>query len=352
VSSARPSASRRWIIPTVALSVALLVLAVASEWPHGDGPLLPSRVPRTYRITYDVGGGSTDELTVRRPFDARLVTRHDGVVVADRASTLVKLASKTEGTGWLGFATAPVLGTGDLRFDRVLRDAIADNRVQVRERRTVAGRRCQVLRVGTSVQAGVLRPFVSSSPTFADICVDADGLLLAEDWTLDNGTVHHRTATEVESGVDVDDATFEPPGVRVIGPDEGGSIARRLDPASGPPGEYVALPHAPAGYRYRGRFALASTASTNDPRAGASPRTTSVVDVWSRGADFVVLEQGASVQALPDPDDLDLRAVELRVSQSGGQFVRLYGSLTRRQLQSIANDLVTKRGTGLRFLDG
>jgi hypothetical protein len=343
------------MIPTILLLIVLpLVLAVSSAWPSRTStPLLPSREPRTYRVVYDLGRDTTEELRVHRPFDARLQTRVHGRVVGDRASSLTSLATMSEGTGWLGFAIAPVVASGDLRFDGVLRDAIAAKRVEVGERRTVAGRRCQVLRAGSSVRAGLLVARTPGSPTFADICVDGDGLLLEETWTVNGKVVEHRVATKVETDLALGDDAFHPDDVRVVGPSEGGSVARRVDPESGPRGEYLELRRAPRGYRYRGRWAIASTQNTQDPRVNGdrSPRTTSVVDLWVRGADFFVVEQGASLDPLPDLQGDDLRGTEIRLDPADGGFARVYGTVPRGVLQAVAGRLRTTTGTGLRFLD-
>lgn len=406
----RGDAGNRWLIPAVILFVVLPVGgAIASAFLGGDDgeateasrlrndrsgsvslgvepvPLLPERAPETYAIVYLVTDTATDEvnrsheeLQVRRPFDARAITRdgHDvgrGAVRSQRVSRLTKLAISSTGGQWTLFDIPPALATGDVRFGPALDQALADDQVEVRERRRVAGRECQVFRAGSSLQAGILSPYTKGAASFADVCVDEDGLVLEEVWTLNGKRVQRRVATEVQTDVDLRDERFAlPDNPRTIPARDGGGSARPVDPASRPPGAFRVLPDTdvPDGFTLAGRWAVVSPRLDvmRDPLSTGQPNSTSsLVDVYTRGADVLVVDRGAvtGTGALPEaeaaqPVELgalglgvaitDFRMNEVR-SQAGADFVRVYGTLPIPLLIEAARALTVVEGGELRYLD-
>ena len=102
-----------------------------------------------------------------------------------------------------------------------------------------------------------------------------------------------------------------------------------------------------------------------------------LVDVYVRGADGVVVDRGGKLdQSSVGPEDLgslvDARGVDLgplgngqvgiggfgpfgyrevRVTQPGGRYVVVAGTLTEDQLIAIARSLRPRPGTELRYLD-
>ncbi|MEA3076204.1 MAG: hypothetical protein QOF60_1112, partial [Actinomycetota bacterium] len=200
-----------WLIPTVLLLVLLPVggaiyragassradtrpaLSRAGSTSRGTAAkaLAFADEPTSFVITYRVERYdptrvqvSTDEHEIRRPYDARLTSTIDGQVTSVRASRFGALVIST-GEGPRSLVSPPAPATSDVRLLTALPDALARHLVELREQREVIGRRCQVYRTGTTVAAGELVPLGSKAGEYADICVDARGLLLEEVWVQD-----------------------------------------------------------------------------------------------------------------------------------------------------------------------
>lgn len=114
----------------------------------------------------------------------------------------------------------------------------------------------------------------------------------------------------------------------------------------------VELPD-PPGFRALGRYAV-TAAQLRQPGTVTPAPSTTLVDVWTRGADFVALDQGrldvgsaphAIAVEIPDvgPGELvlDLRATELRFTTATGATVRLYGTLPPGELLDLAGTLAS-----------
>lgn len=242
-------------------------------------------------------------------------------------------------------AVPPALGTSDLRPDAALDEAVERGLVERREVREVAGRRCRVYRLGSSASDGTLVPVGTKPGEHADVCVDGQGLVLEEWWVQGEEPLRHRLAVEVDIGPVDDDFTLDGERVPLLPPTEGSVEATdRVDVE-------VELPD-PPGFRPLGRYAV-TAAQLRQPGAAATPEpVTTLVDVWTRGPDFLALDQGR-LQIEPAPHGiaveipdlgpgellLDLRATELRFTTASGATVRLYGTLPPGQLLDLAATL-------------
>lgn len=410
--ASRSSGGNRWIIPTVVLFVVLPIGAAVLTAVGGDStpeieklresrdgssslgrpatPLLPEGGPDRYAITYritdtasDTVSRSTEDIVVRRPFDARLVVREgwtpgQGSVRARRTTTITKLGS-TGGDGrWTLFFLPPALATTDVRFGAALDQALADGAVVAREQRRVGDRVCQVFRAGSSLQAGLLTPYEPGSPSFADVCVDAEGMVLEEVWSIDGKRVQRRLAIDVKTGDDVpaslvaDDTFAIPADAQTVPVAQGGGSARRVDPNSRPPGAFRVLPddHVPDGFVFTDRWAVVSPRLDilRDPtRTGEPSSTSSLVDVYVRGPDVILIDRGATTGdgKLPEamvtqPVDLgglgigeaitDFRMNEVRAT-AGRDFVRVQGTVPIPILVEVAQALTVVEGGELVYLD-
>lgn len=342
----------------------------------------PGAVPAAYRIVYRVENTAagrttvaTEEVAVSRPFDGRQVSR-DGAPpgrgrTGAQLTTLGRIEVPTAGSQpRLLLQTPPATAGSDIRLDLVLPDLVSARKASPREHRRVIGRNCRVHRFGGPVFAGVLEPYDPKSTTYADACVDGAGLVLEEVWVSKGERLRRKVATELTLGRAV------APRIRIEGtfltPKEGGGSVRPVDPASNPIGDSWRLDTVPAGFRFVGRFAVVppQPAVLEDPTQ-ADNRIAGVTDVWTRGADALILDQGGTVSRVaPFKEDttqpqvpagaagmgrlgLDLRMNEVRVLIKGGRYARVAGTLTPKEIASVANGLrQVTGGTGLTYLDG
>ncbi|HUP85472.1 MAG TPA: hypothetical protein VM143_07375 [Acidimicrobiales bacterium] len=388
-----------WLIPTVLLFVVLPVggavySAVAStdalhrppklsrEGSKALGresvPLALDDEPLSYEVVYalerydrDRVHHLTDRIQVRRPFDGRFEDAATGHQPRPRISRLGSLVLST-GAGPRSLVNPPSPATGDLRFAPVLAEAVEDRFVEVRERRRVLGRECQVYRAGSSVSAGLLTPVGKRVGEYSDFCVDRAGLLLEEVWVKDRKPLLRRVATKLTVGVELPGSRFELSGEVQVPFEEGNGFYRPIDPQSGFEGTSYRLVEDPSGFDYLGRFAV------EPPRLnpfqsrleeGQTRSQVSVIDVWQRGPDMVTLAQtiAADISAVPQNSltakplriggfgsastVLDLRASQVRIELPEDRFLQVAGTLSRAELVDIAKSLRAEVGTGLKFLD-
>lgn len=392
--------SQRWLLPTVLLLVVVpiglaIAGAVSSSGDDGGRPKLRrdgselvsdddagalgfTKAPTTYELTYHVERydqtriqESTETLTVRRPFDSRLVTVIDGKEVGRRGSRFGTLVLST-GQGPKGLVSPPSPGTGDLHLEAALPEAVEKGWAEVRERRKVAGQVCQVYRVGSTVASGELVPNGTKPKESSDVCVDRTGLLLEEVWSKDGHPLQRRVATKRRIGLPLDDADFTSNGETPLSIDQGNGFLRRVDPASAWEGTVYRIPEPPAGFTYKGRVVVQPPKLSpfrNPLDDGPQTEQVSLVDAWERGPDLLVFSQtiAASITAVPNdaktarPLDLgpfgnaatvlDLRSNEVRIELPEDRFIRIAGSLPLDELVDVAHSMRAEVGTGLVFLD-
>jgi hypothetical protein len=353
---------------------------VASKDEVAGKPLAIGDEPDSYEVTYrverydpDKVQVSEDRIAVRRPFDGRITSFIGKRQSGDRASRFGTLVITT-GQGPRTLVSPPSPATGDLRLAPVLSDAVEEEWLEVRERRKVLGRECQVYRAGSTVVAGQLIPRNTKAGEHSDFCVDAAGLLLEEVWVKDGRPLQRRVATSRKVDVALGDDRFR------LGLDEaaltidqGNGFLREVDPTSAFEGTVYRLTRAPDGAQYVGRFVvqppkLNPFQNPLDP-ASEQREQVSMIDVWVRGRDVLVFSQtiAADISAVPQDAKtaqrfqlgpvgeaatvLDLRSNEVRAALPEDRFLRIAGSFPRQELVDLAGSLRAEEGKGLVFLE-
>lgn len=290
--------------------------------------------PETYRIDYRVEGfgsgavvATADRLFVRRPFESRLESFAGPVPDGDPSSVQISAFGSFSVRGAsserLVVAAPPGPGISDVRLAASLEDALEDERFELRERRRVVGRECQVIRTAVGLSSGDLQP-PRSATEYADTCIDADGLVLEEVLYDGGAPLLRRLAVDVELGVDLDDDLFET-GKPSLRTDEGGGFFAELVPGSRPPGTFYEVTEAPERFDHRGRYAVVPTQAElfNDDSREAE-RLTFVSDVYVDGPDVIVLDQGGTIGGV-EPF-ADVGGVEVDVDVAGAEeAVLTYG---------------------------
>ncbi|HVM06981.1 MAG TPA: hypothetical protein VM345_00840 [Acidimicrobiales bacterium] len=394
------SASQPWLIPTAVLLVVLpiaggILTAVRSDSTAGppqlsrEGstriagpdarPLPIGGEPGAYSIIYRVERYdpsrvvvSTDRLDVRRPFDSRVVGERGGHTVSERVSRLGAIVLST-GQGARSIVAPPAAASGDLRLSPVLADAVESGALERREQRRVIGRRCQVFRAGGPIAAGDLVPVGTKAGEHADFCVDESGLVLEDVWYQGGRAIQRRVAEKLDTTVSFDATHFVLANEEPYSRELGNGFIRRVDPASGFEGTSYRLAADPAGFSFVGRFLVQPpnlSLYRNVLEEGERPpEQISLVDVWQRGIDIVVLAQtiATDIAAVPPSSPtarrfvlgpageaaavLDLRMNEIRADLPEGRFLRLGGTLTRAALAEIASTLRAEEATGPVVID-
>jgi len=227
----------------------------------------------------------TEDLTVRRPFEGRVVglsgAPPGGQVEYELVSELGLVADVTDPDDTIVLQQPPTLAAGDVRLDASLADLVDRGLFQVRERRRVLGRECTVYRSGASPDSEVLAAPTAEEHT--DVCVDDAGLVLEELSVLDGEVVRRSIATAVELGPSLAEGTFRVEGEPLPG-EEGGYAVTPLD-AAAPPGSWRFAVE-PEGFALQGRYAVREFSGDSDDAVETT------VDVWVRGVDALFLEQG------------------------------------------------------------
>lgn len=330
----------------------------------------------SYRVVYRVeafgpGGGivDTEVREVRRPFEARVETRA-GAPPGDEVTTLSIWTFGVTEIGAIDQERATLLGepvvpNGEVGTTADLDDAFdAGVLVHLRQQQRIAGRVCHRYRTGGPVDVVQL-----SAPTagdFADLCVDAAGLVLGESWVVDGDLFRRRTAVEVDTDVELDDDRFEHVGDPPRFADGGGLIGEVTPDSQFPDVDHWALTLAPDGFEHRGRFSFTPSAGDAPPPVtGDAPGVvTGLSDVYEAGPEAVVVVNGGTsndADALGDLSELDavdlgelgtghlrrrVRGGELLVRLEGGRFVKVHGTLSVDRLVEVARALVRLDGTG------
>lgn len=334
----------------------------ATGLPAVEGSTPPSAYRIVYRVTTPDSVG-TEEHVVQRPFDARIVVRDaDGAVTAERWSTIGKLVTRSQGAEAVRIDTAIAPAASDVRPERFDAKLAEVDKLKIAATPIEVGGRLCVLatEAGTAatvgsgnLQPGDAKPF----PVVVTRCVDAQGLVLEERWeTADGERVLTKRAQSLELGADV--PAVDVPDAAALPAEQGNGAVRRVDRDQAPPfAETFALPD-PAGFTFVGRYAVAPArlSATRDAiPAGADLAL--YTDVWRRGPDLLLLDQGATKGgASPfSPDTrigsieiggfgtaelaVDVRSAEIRIRRSDGGFVRLAGTLPLDELIRLSSTL-------------
>jgi hypothetical protein len=281
-----------------------------------EGDVLPvDDLLESYRVQYRIetpGADGvvqrTEDILIRRPFDAHITVypgaEATGTPEVEALSSLGFYADITTETPDAGTGL-PAAALGDLRVDGVLDDLVEAGLFQPRERREVLGRECQVYRTGQAVETMQLAAPTDSD--FADVCIDASGLVLEEVAITGGESQLHEIATLVDTAPEVDDDAFtvdaEPLALA-----DGGNELDEVDRDVVPAGGYWVPSATPEGYEHVGRYVLRSLAPEDEAASGDTATTTTAgvaapetvetfVDVYQDGARFVIVHQGAASES-------------------------------------------------------
>jgi hypothetical protein len=259
--------------------------------------------------------------------------------------------------------TPPAVAPFDVRLDVVAAEAQRAHLVRPTGTRTVAGRACAVYRSRQSLNAVDL----AGTPTTADhvdTCIDAKGLVLSEQRVADGKVTQRREAIAVNIGADAANHRFATVGDHIPLKNGGGRIVGVTDDSRPPSADYWSLAEPPSGFHHAGRFAVVPPQPKAGVTNGQDPTVTEMADVYLRGADVVVIEQGETIGGVAfspsttgEPVDagklsdgrmvLSARATTVSALASGKKyFVRVSGTLRPDDLLTIARRLApTAPGT-------
>jgi hypothetical protein len=350
------------------LAVVAIIWAIAAGGSDGsrasDGsgelPAVEGRRPPTdYRIVYRVTTPDSlaeEEHVVHRPLLAHIVNRDaDGNVTAERWSDLGRLVTRSQGADAVRIDTAVATSASDLRPDRFA-DALVEAKKAGRKdgSERVGGRACRTLTQTDEVPntAG------ESLPVTIDRCIDAIGLVLQERWTTQAGdVVLTKRARVLELGDDVPDIDI--PDAAPLADEQGNGAVRKIDDDEPPPFREAFALDVPDDFTFVGRYAVAPARFGTGVSGEVIPATDVALytDVWRRGPDLLLLDQGATRgEAAPfDPNirvgtvDLgplgqaelavDLRTSEVRLTRPDSGFVRVSGTIPLDELLTLALSL-------------
>jgi hypothetical protein len=340
--------------------------------------------PLTYHVVYEVTDGAGDQAVVnreedwvRRPFDGRTELRRGtspgGQLLQTSVYGLGRALVRNAGAAEPQLLEVPPgAPAADVRPDAVLGEALAAKVFVPRERRRILGVVCEVYRAPRPAVAGPLQPpeGAKDDDERSDLCIDHRGLLLEETTYRRTRLVHRKLAVALDVDVPLGDDRFPIEGTPLSLKDGGGSV-RQLDPTSRPPGrDFYELPAAPEGFTFTGRYAVVPPQpdAFNDPTK-SDLRIAAVADVYTRGADFLVIEQGGTLGGSPafaaDPTaaGVDLGALgrgeailglagsQVRVLLQPAGYVRVIGTDDTSHLADIARQLRPQPPGELHFLD-
>jgi hypothetical protein len=231
----------------------------------------------------------TEQIRVSRPFGSRLTFTDATGTSSTYTSVLGKREVVDQGTTTVTAAPAAA-GLYDWRFDATLDDLVASGKYTMEERREVAGRECQVYRTGSAAEDRAITD--ATATDYAQLCIDASGLVLEELLYVSGRPAQHVKATAVsEDPVDDIAVEGEPADTTTSFTD----IGTEAEPVDG----YWTLSTVPDGYELVGRYAYTvpgqvTADSTTDttvpadttaaPTATTTPPASSTADTTAPGS--------------------------------------------------------------------
>jgi hypothetical protein len=327
-----------------------------------------THVPTTYRAVYRIENRAaklivtTEKVWVRRPFTSRVETWRGAPpgtkILSTRQSAFGVLTSESPGSsGSLNIAVPPSLSSGDLRIDIALEEAIHDKTIIRRERREVYGRGCQVYRAGGPVLAGDVERYNPGKGTYADFCVDRNGIVVEEYWVDKGRLIRRRVATDVDVDPSISNRLFD-----ITTPENPdihrGAVERITEEPSKEGLPLWTLPKTPKGFDELGRYGVVISDQAiprmNVLSPSLAPASTS--DVYVRGPDLLVVDQDPSLGRLISLERrltrnikldklkdgkliVDGRMCEVRAQTPEGSYVRVFGTLEPSELIRFAEKL-------------
>ena len=352
------------------MSRAVAVIAVLAGLGLGgcsQGGRSSPNFPAVYRVVYsDVMNGvhQWEVLTVHRPFEGSdlyystvgMPTSTDEPT-SGSISSAIQLFSLTAGKVSLASGRQPGPPTGDqVLYDLTPELEARGLAVDLHTSETIAGLSCRQFRFADP-PAGPVGP-IDLTVGHDDICLDSEGLVLAETWTYHGSVVETRTAVEVadSAGALAGQPALPVPSTSGVG--NGGPGAATVTPVP----SSASLP-VPTGFQSWGSPVSFRLPDPQDP-SQVMART----QVWAfvAGARVITVEAGAERGGtLPwaasdtvttpltlrglGPADLALRSdgPEIRVALGDGQWVRIRGTVPIPTLTAYAQQLpVTEVVTG------
>jgi len=323
----------------------------AERVPGATGALAMSSTPASFHAVYRAEAyqgseitESTEEISVKRPFDGRVEIREGPP--PGRAgqfsgrSTYGTYANYTEAGAAQIADDAPTVALGDVRVAASIDELVSQGLFVLGDRRRAIRRECQTYRTGSPLQS--LKITAPTATDYVDVCLDDAGLILEEVTIAGDKVTQRLTATAIEVDTALDPALFAIEGARV-GTDQGGAVVTEVDRSVAPTAGYWAPASVPTGWTHRGRYLVAGKGSGH-------------VDVYVRGIDVFTIRQGP-VAAEPELTDaspgrevnlgslgagqLVLRSVgpTLVVHPVAESFVHITGSVSPAELQAIASGL-------------
>jgi hypothetical protein len=363
---------RMLLVVVVALACVAAVVAISThrsdkiEVTSFHGPLPRFTVARTYHVTYRVtassGPASTQQLFVRRPFESFEEQIRNGKAFITSG---IRLGDEILGGGngeamLVHTPMSPV--KRDVRLDAVAAEAIRTHRLRIVGTASVLGTKCFVVRSAAPLNSGPLGVLKGNS--YVDSCVDRRSIVLDERTFTKGRLTTERRATSVRR--DTKGADFKMKG-RTIPSSQGGGGVRELTidsrPSSGP---FWDIPSAPAGFVHTARYAVVPSqpqAYQNNLNPFGLPGSlvVSIDDVYTRGADAIVIEQGSTVNDAKftppsGTDKVDLGSVlgqgqlllsasasEVDAEPDGGvRFVRVVGTVPPPDLIALARSMTVQ----------
>lgn len=342
------------VVTVVAIAVAATVVVLVTRGGDTASAKTILARPAAYQITYRVDSSATgstvttwEVLTVHRPYAASDVVYGTdpgaGVAVPKSASLFDEDGLYTlDGTGAVrkvaGRQPGPA-GT-DQALGVELDQLVARKLASLEGTRTIAGRRCRVVRFAEP-PSGAIKPL--NGADHDDLCLDHQGLVLGEHWVLRGRVVYDRVATRALVG-DVPDPV-RTQGAKPLPP--GGKAPTAVDGTD--PSAPVKAPPTPSGFQPR----PAEVFTLPNP-SGVGTAARSTVWAFTRGADIISVEAGfesggafpwdgqptptANVQLPIGPATTALRSdgPEVRIPLGPGRWARVHGTVPLDELVSYA----------------
>lgn len=342
----------------------------ASTQPPGAALVTPTGRPATYQVLYQSENLAAqppqerwDQLTVSRPFLAKSVsfasrpTADTPPVNGTLTSTDALFRIGPQGLVEVS-SRQPAVGTDDQALGPVLRDAVARGlAAPLTTARTIAGRPCHDVRFAEPV-AGPLKR-LSAVDGHDDLCIDDDGLVLREEWTLKGRVVLRRTAVAVDTAPSGLDGALSTAGASPRDPSVAAPTATSLTQGPDP---WFAAPAPPEGFTPATQVGLVFP----DPQTPGGIAYTSEVWAFTRGADLITVEagNGGTPWVVDDPTEkstiggaggtpaLDATSVirsdgvEIRALVPGdrARWIRVRGTMPVTDVEAYARTLHTPSG--------
>jgi hypothetical protein len=323
-------------------------------------------VPASYRVAYRVEDQdgeavrtSEAALAVDAPFRTRLEVRTDKRITSLRVAHFAYLGRRIDDEDRV-LTAVPGPSSDALRADLVLDEGTG-------EVRRVLDSLCEVHELGGPLLDNPGELVLGEG---VDVCIDARGLVLEQIEHGSDGAISRRwIATDVRARAALADRDVTLAGVEPVDAAEGGGSVQDIEPTSAPPGTFWQLDAPPAGFTRRGRYAIVppQSARTDDEHTRAQVLA-GVVDVFVRGADVILVDQGGTLGGVPPfgshPDSTAVDVGELartaewfrtptgfevRALLPPGHYVRVVGTVPVDELLALARQLHPIDGQGITY---